>query len=433
MRLKPLIGAVIAAGMLALAAWGSVTLYRAANTATAAPVPFTKVKRGDVTFAVYARGELQGGNSIMLQAPMVGGAQLAITELRGSGELVKKDDVVVQFDTTDQVYKLKEAQADLAEAEQKVVQAQAQMDAKEEEDRYALIKARADLKQAELEARKNPLVGAIQAKENDLAVRSAQDTVAQLEHDQANRKENSLANVKVQEALRDKAKVQAETAQQNIDRMTLRAPRDGYVSVQANTNINFFIAGMTLPLFQIGDTVRAGMAVVQLPDLDHWEVMAHIAEADRGHLGIGQPVEITAVALPEHPYKGTIKNLGGTSGPPWDRRFDCSISIDNPSRELRPGMTANIVITAETLKNVLWIPAQALFETGDRQFVYLQTAQGGFTTQDVKLVRRSESKVVLTGIKEGQAVALANPDQSKDKDKAGKSVPSATQALPPSP
>ena len=109
MRLKPLIGAVIAAGMLALAAWGSVTLYRAANTATAAPVPFTKVKRGDVTFAVYARGELQGGNSIMLQAPMVGGAQLAITELRGSGELVKKDDVVVQFDTTDQVYKLKEA------------------------------------------------------------------------------------------------------------------------------------------------------------------------------------------------------------------------------------------------------------------------------------------------------------------------------------
>ncbi len=53
--------------------------------------------------------------------------------------------------------------------------------------------------------------------------------------------------MKVQEALRDKAKVQAETAQQNIDRMTLRAPRDGYVSVQANTNINFFIAERKRP------------------------------------------------------------------------------------------------------------------------------------------------------------------------------------------
>jgi hypothetical protein len=307
------------------------------------------------------------------------------------------------------------------------------MDAKEEEDRYALLKARADLTQAGLEARKNPLVGVIQAKENDLAVRSAQETVAQLDRDQANRKANSLANLKVQEALRDKAKVQAETQRQNIALMTLRAPRDGYVSVQANTNINFFISGMTLPLLQLGDTVRAGMAVVQLPDLEHWEVMAHIAEADRGHLSVGQPVQIVAVALPEHPYKGTIKDLGGTSGPAWDRRFDCRISIDNPSRELRPGMTANIVITAETLKDVLWIPAQALFESGDRQFVYLQTAQGGFTTQDVKLVRRSESKVVLTGIKEGQAVALANPDQSKDKDKGEKPAPSATQALPPAP
>ena len=156
MKWKPLIGAFIAAGMVALAAWGGVKAYRAANTATAAPIPFTKVKRGDVTFAVYARGELQGGNSIMLQAPMVGGAPLAITQLRGSGELVKKDDVVVQFDTTDMDYKLKEAEADRAEAEQKVIQAQGQMDAKEEEDRYALIKARADLKQAELEARKNP-------------------------------------------------------------------------------------------------------------------------------------------------------------------------------------------------------------------------------------------------------------------------------------
>jgi len=431
--LRPILAALFTAGLVALAAWGGVRLYKTANVAGAPEIPFTKVKRGDVTFAVYARGELQGGNSLMLQAPMVGGGQLAITELRNTGELVKKDDVVVQFDTTDQLYKLKEAEADLAEAEQKVVQAQAQMDAKEEEDRYALIKARADLKQAELEARKNPLVGAIQARENDLAVRSARETVAQLERDLANRKANSLANVQVQQALREKAKVQAETAHQNIDRMTVRAPRDGYVSVQANTNVSFFMAGMTLPQLQIGDTVRAGMAVVQLPDLEHWEVMAHIAEADRGHLSVGQPVQIVAVALPEHPYKGTIKDLGGTSGPPWDRRFDCRVSIDNPTPELRPGMTANIVITAETLKNVLWIPAQALFESGDRQFVYLRTPQGGFSTHDVKLVRRSESKVVLTGIQDGQEVALANPDQSKEKDKEGKSAPSATQALPPSP
>lgn len=424
-------GLLIGLGLLALAAWGGMNLYRSANPAISASIPYTPVKHGDVTFSVYARGELQGGNSVMLSAPMVGGQNLAITDMRGTGELVKKDDVVVQFDTTDQLFKLREAEADLAESEQKVIQAQAQLQAKEEEDRYALLKARADLRQAELEARRNPLVSTIQAKQNDLAVRSTRETVAQLERDMANRLATSQAGVQIQDAARAKAKVQADTAQKNIDMMTLRAPRDGYVNVQSNTNINFFVSGMVLPVLQVGDTIRAGMAVVQIPDLDHWEVMAHIAEADRGHLGVGQPVQLTAVALPEHPYQGKIKDLGGTSGPPWDRRFDCRVTIDNPTPELRPGMTANIVVTAETLRNVLWIPAQALFENGGRQFVYLRTPQGGFATQDVKLVRRSESQVVLTGINEGQQVALASPDRSKEKDKEKKPAPSATQALPP--
>jgi HlyD family secretion protein len=337
---------------------------------------------------------------------------------------------VVQFDTTDQQFKLREAEADLAEAEQKVIQAKAQMDAKEEEDNYALVKARADLVQAELEARKNPLVGLIQAKENDLAVRSARETVAQLERDLANRKATSQAGVDIQEAARVKAKVQAETAQKNIDVLTLRAPRDGYVNVQTNPQVNFMYSGMMLPSWQVGDTVRAGMAVVQLPDLEHWEVLARIAEADRGHLEIGEPSKITAIALPDHPYKGKIKDLGGTSGPPWDRKFDCRISVDNPSPELRPGMTANIVITAETLKNVLWIPAQALAENGGRQFVWVKTPQGGFARQDVKLVRQSESQVVLTGLKEGQEVALASPDRQKDKEKEKQPANSAAQALP---
>jgi len=54
---------------------------------------------------VYSRGELQGGSSVMLSAPMVGGNALAITFLRNSGDVVKKGDIVAQFDTTDQVYK----------------------------------------------------------------------------------------------------------------------------------------------------------------------------------------------------------------------------------------------------------------------------------------------------------------------------------------
>ena len=82
----------------------------------------------------------------------------------------------------------------------------------------------------------------------------------------------------------------------------------------------------------------------------------------------------------------------------------------------------------ETMKDVLWLPAQALFESDGRTFVYAQTPEGGFATSDVKLVRRSESQVVVTGAKEGQKVARARPDQKKDKDKE-KKAGSAVQAI----
>jgi len=69
-------------------------------------------------------------------------------------------------------------------------------------------------------------------------------------------------------------------------------------------------------MLQLGDTVRAGMGVVQIPDLKNWEVTARIAEADRGHLPWATSATITTVALPEHPVSGKVINLGGTTGSP---------------------------------------------------------------------------------------------------------------------
>src|SRR3989442_244350 len=145
---------------MALAGWSAFRLYQKSTPAAPATssIPATTVKRGDVAFTITAKGELQGGNSETLFAPMVGSSALVITSLRESGELVKEGDTVAEFDTTEQEFKLKEAEADLAEAEQQVAQAQAESQAKEEEARSALVQARAELRVAELETRRNELV-----------------------------------------------------------------------------------------------------------------------------------------------------------------------------------------------------------------------------------------------------------------------------------
>jgi hypothetical protein len=156
--------------------------------------------------------------------------------------------------------------------------------------------------------------------------------------------------------------------------------------------------------------VRAGVAIAQIPDLKNWEATARIGELDRGHLAEGQKAEMAVIALPGRKFKARIKSIGGTTGPPWDRHFDCRIAIDDPSPDLRPGMSARIVITTDVLRDVLWAPSQAVFESDGRKYVYARS-DSGFSPRDVKLVRRSESQAVLSGVSQGQVVALANPDE----------------------
>ena len=123
--------------------------------------------------------------------------------------------------------------------------------------------------------------------------------------------------------------------------------------------------GMSFPPFQLGDTARAGMAVAQIPDLKNWEVSANVGELDRGHLAAGQKVTMSVVALAGKSFRGHVKMLGGTTGPPWDRHFECRIALDKPRPELRPGMTSNMVITAEILDNVLWLPRRRCLKATD--------------------------------------------------------------------
>jgi HlyD family secretion protein len=412
--------------VIGVGGWGAMRFVKAAGTSTGSAVPTTRVKRGKVTVTVSARGELQGGNSEMLVVPMVGGGDIAITTLRQAGELVEEGDVVVAFDTTQQEYNLREAQADLAEAEQQVIRAEAESEATAEESAYAILSAEADVKTAELEVKTNAVQPAIVQKQNDMAVAAAKDRLRQAQQDIKNKQTTSASGIAIQKANQNKAKVMADLAQKNIDSMTLKAKTSGYVNVQQNTNGMVFW-GMQMSPFQIGDSARSGMAVAQIPDLKSWEVSAKVGELDRGHLSPGQRVAVKIVALAGKEYPGTIKSLGGTSGPPWDRRFETRITLDQGSPELRPGLSSNLVITAETIDNALWVPFQAVFESDGRSFVYRRTPNG-FSPKDIALVKRSESQVVLTGLDEGDEVAMSNPDQS-NKQAAPKQQNGAMKAL----
>jgi HlyD family secretion protein len=419
--LKWLLITLAIAGIISGAVWQGKRMYIAVAPESAVKVPVTRVKRGDLTFTIAARGDLHGGNSEMLTAPLTGGGELHITLLKKPGDIVKANEVVLEFDPTDQEYKLKEAESDVAENKLKVEQAQAQAEAESEEARYALAKAESDVRVAEYDVRKNPILPAITARQNDLALQAAQARMNQLKQDLNNRQATNLAAIAVQQAALGKAEIQATVARKNIEALNVKAHSDGYVSIRQNQQGNF-MWGMTMPNYQVGDTVRGGMAVAEIPDLKNWEIVATIPELDRGHLSKGQKVAVTVIALPGRSFTGQVSDLGGTGGPPWDRKFQCKMKLDNPTPDLRPGMSVRIVISTDVMKNALWLPAQAVFESGSRTFVYVPNGSS-FIAKDVHLVRRSESQVVIDGVPQDQEVALADPQEETRKKETGSRGP----------
>ena len=91
-------------------------------------------------------------------------------------------------------------------------------------------------------------------------------------------------------------------------------------------------------------------------------------------------------------------------------------------------MSANIVVTTDEMKGVLRFRAQALFESDGRHSYCLRDMHetGKKIAADrTTPVRRNEMRVVLTGVNEGQLVALASPvDNAKKKTGSGSAMPS---------
>ena len=101
---------------------------------------------------------------------------------------------------------------------------------------------------------------------------------------------------------------------------------------------------------------------------------------------------------------------------------------------LRPGLLADVEIEVERIPNALHVPQQAVFEKGGQSLVYVQTANGKFSPRVVKVMKQSETTMVLeSGVEPGELVALQDPTANKaEKGKAEetKKPTSATSMMP---
>jgi len=403
---------VIAAAALA-AVGGLIAMSRNRSVAGPDSVPAAEVTKGDLSIEVRATGELNATQSMMLAAPAVGGDSLQITRLSQTGDSVHKGDVVIEFDPSEQNYKLDQSHSELLQAEQEIIKANADADVLTAKDKVDLLKARYDVRRAELEVGKNELKSKIEAQKNELLLQGAKRALAQLEKDIESHHASGQAAVFLAQEKYNKAKLAMDQARQNLDHMHVVSPMDGLVSLQKNMTSGIMFSGMSIPDFHAGDQVQPGNSILQVLNPASMSLVARIPEDQSANVQQGEPVTVRFSALPGREFKGAVKIVGGMSvaaifSGPSMRGSDVTVQMLETDPRLRPGLTADVVFHGPQQHSILSAPRQALFMKDGKRVVFVKKG-GSYEQQVVAVKGESESRVIIEGVPEGASLALLDP------------------------
>jgi HlyD family secretion protein len=375
----------------------------------ATDVPTAAVERGTFVDAVQIRGEIKAGRSVTIMAPSDAG-ELRIVKLVRTGATVNKGDVLIEFDDTTVTRTVEEKKSELRGHEASIEQARSEARTKDEEDVTAETKARYDVERAKLDYLAKDILSRVEAEQKRLKIEDAghklRESSAKLSSDRV----GSEAKASGVSSKREKAQFDLSKAQRQLSALTVRAPSDGVVTVLRNWRSGNW---MNPQDFKEGDRVWAAASIAELPDASSLFGSASVDEVERGRLAVGLPATVRVEALPDKELGGHVSAISAlakadfTSWPP-PRNFTVTVALDERDDRLRPGMTATIRVAVETLRNVLLVPATAIFNVNGEDVVYV-VGRGNPETRHVQVDRRNATTaVVRTGLAPGERVALTD-------------------------
>lgn len=163
------------------------------------------------------------------------------------------------------------------------------------------------------------------------------------------------------------AREEVSRSQTNLSYAVITSPIDGVVISKS---------------VEEGQTVAASYATPELftiaKDLKDMRVIANVDEADIGGVRVGQRVTFTVDAYPNDTFEGAVTQVRQEATTTNNVvTYEVVISAPNQDLKLKPGLTANVNIYTEEIKNVLSVPSKALRYTPEKETV------GGRKIQDV--------------------------------------------------
>jgi RND family efflux transporter MFP subunit len=387
----------------------SAAVYGVAHFSSRPPaIPTFQVKRGEFLDVLDIRGQLKAMKSVTITAPANAG-DLQILKIATDGAQVKKGEVVVEFDPSKTKQDLAQDQSVLKSSQADIEQVRADGRLNEEVDTTAVMKAKYDVEVAKLDASKSEVVSRIDGAEANLKLADAEQALRQAEAQLKSDTTVDGATIQDKKNASRKAEFDAQRAERALSAMTLKAPSDGTISL-----LSIWHNGGEAP-FKAGERAWPGTPIAELPDPASMRIAARVDETERGRLALSQPVTLQLDAIPDRQFTGKIERIGTiatsdfSSGWPIPRNFDVEISIDQADSRLKPGMTVQITIIVDRVPDAITIPAQASFLKSGQTVAYVWNGSA-FQERAIQVERRSRERILVSsGLKPGDLVALKEP------------------------
>jgi len=285
-----------------------------------------KVKRHDLTAVISASGEIKPKKNVNISAHVPGRiVKIGVIE----GQEVKAGDFLLKLDSTQY-----EANADRDRA---MIQSY----------RSELIKAEASLKRSQSDYDRQKKLFDNQLISKDLL----EQAKAQLDIAQATYKSITYQIEQGQASLK--------STLDNLGKTEYASPIDGII-----TSLRVEEGEVAM----IGTMNNPGTVLMTIADLSVMEVEVEVDETDVVGVQMDQEADIRVDAFPNQVFKGKVTEIGSSAlqkltasaSTQESKDFKVVITLDNPSKQIKPGLSASAdIITAEK-KNVLAVSISAL-------------------------------------------------------------------------
>jgi len=236
---------------------------------------------------------------------------------------------------------------------------------------------------------------------NESNINTAQSEVSTAEGAIAAAKDNlslltappKKADLDLYQAQVDQAKSKVQLLEKQIEDTILRSPVRGQI-----TKIEK----------RVGEIAQSQNTIITLLPADPFKIEVDIYEEDVVKVNINNPVDISLIAFPEQIFKGKVISID-----PAEKLIEsvvyykAVINFEETPDNLKPGMTADVVIKTATKENVLIIPEEAIQKKDNKTIVEVFEDEVIKSKKiEVGLEGSNDMVEVLSGLEQGEEIIL---------------------------